>query len=131
MKIEPHLALRLRSLLDATGSVIIVSSSWRLVPCELKEHLDKIDPEISKKIIGITPISKYRWRGDEIAHVVDTLGIERFVVLEDEPSDVCGDKCCSIRSQNVVHVDFRNGLSHADVMSAIRILKEEAEWQEG
>ena len=119
--IEEHLVKRLMWILEQTGAVIVVSSSWRLNMDELQRDMEDAGFTMWNLVIGKTP--RIRWRGDEIedwiSHHTD---IENYVVLEDEIIDVCGEYCNAIPPENVVEIDMETGITHATAMKAVEIL---------
>ncbi len=128
--IERMLVERLLWLIEKTDAVVVISSSWRHDMDELQIQMSRagMDSETwEKRVVGKTPT--IRWRGDEItAWMANHTDITSYVVLEDEPEDVCGDYCDAIPAQNVVHVDMKNGLTHQDIEKAKKILEEDEKW---
>jgi hypothetical protein len=73
------------------------------------------------KVIGYTPTLTHR--GEEIQKWLDdNPECNCYVVLEDEPQDVCGDKCDIISKLFVVEVNSHIGLTHEDVQAAYTTL---------
>jgi len=120
--IEPHLVQRLNYLIDKTNADVVVSSAWRV-------HMDDLETQMVEqgfkhwhRVIGATPYGGSN-RGDQIKKWLEEneyYGL--YCVLEDEPSDICGNKCRAISAMYVVHVDMAEGLSENDVSRAIGIL---------
>lgn len=122
---ERHLVHRLNYLIKTTGADVVISSSWRGDMEDLKAQLEKEEFKYWDKVIGATGY-KDKYRGDQIqSYLNNHPEITRFVVLEDEPEDVCGAKCSTIAEENVVFVDMENGLSHKDILKAKHILQKE------
>lgn len=124
--IEEHLTSRLSWLLNKTRASIVISSSWRLSMNDLQEQMEKEGFEMWDRVIGRTSISKFENRGEEIEDWISKHPeIKNFVVIDDEFVDICGDKFHSSElERRFVQVDFENGLSHKDVLKAIKILEE-------
>ena len=121
--IEEHLTQRLNYLIKTTGASVVISSSWRGDMDDLKSQMEKAGFLYWKDVIGKTPRLKYR--GDEIRDYLNNHEIEKYVVLEDEILDVCGERCQTIPEEYVVEVDSKNGLSHYDIEKAKTILYKE------
>ncbi len=112
--IEPHLAERLDYIIQKTGAMIVVSSSWRGDMDDLQKQMERAGFKNWNKVIGRTPYI-HGGRGLEIqAWLAHHTGVTKYVVLEDEIDDVCGEKCDAVPRSNVVEVDMQSGLSHYD-----------------
>jgi hypothetical protein len=142
--VEPHLMKRLEHLIENTVNAhIVVSSSWhnqdliRVLSKLRFKYVDRIigrtirvvssDVQIdaqSTMIVKDTGNIHLNNRGDQIQQWLNEneLPIFNYVVLEDEVSDVCGERCDTIPHSNVVEVDMKEGLSHANIEMAIEIL---------
>ena len=91
---------------------------------DLQKQMEKAGFTMWNRVVGKTP--KLRHRGNEIAQwLKDRKDIMSYVVLEDEPDDICGEKCSAIPGCDVVFVNMNNGLSHEDVEKAKLILRNE------
>jgi len=120
--IEEHLVKRLDYIISQTEAKIVVSSSWKTMMEDLKMQMEEAGFSNWDVVIGKTEINS-KLRGDQILECVEHLKhIDSYVVLEDEPDIVCGDKCASIPSEKVVRVDKKNGLTDQNVDEAIKIL---------
>jgi hypothetical protein len=122
--VEVHLMKRLEYLVEEIPDAhIIISSAWQ--ESELKRVLNKLRFKYVDKILGRTPRHTHNNRGDQINEWLDTtlLNVLDYVVLEDEVSDVCGERCSSVPKNKVVETDMHEGLSHKDVLRAIDIIK--------
>lgn len=113
---------RVSSLVSETGSVIVVSSSWRhgRSTYELAELLYRVGLSRSCKVVGKTAdFSAGRRdyeRGEEIEHWVQKRGVvESFVILDDDAD--MGDV-----GHLHVQTDPQIGITDADVRRAVRIL---------
>lgn len=113
---------RVSSLVRETGSVIVVSSSWRhgRSTYELQQLLYHVGLSRACSVVGKTAdFSTGRRdyeRGDEIEHWVEKRGdVESFVILDDDTD-----------MGNVAHLhvqtDPKIGITNADVRRATRIL---------
>ncbi len=129
--IEPHLVQRLNYLMKKTETHIVVSSSWKANMDDLELQMKDQGFKQWDKVIGRTPFSgelngdrESGYRGNQIKHWLDNTEheIESYVVLEDEPLDVCGEYCNVIPKEKVIHVDMADGLKNSDVMKAIEVL---------
>ena len=110
---EPSLA-QLRRIIDETGAVIVVSSSWRQVPTayvHLREWLEKYGMEIFDKTPYVGGM-----RGDDItAWFNRNPGIYEYVILDDE-DDMNG------HMEHLVQTDFDDGLTAEKADECIRRL---------
>jgi len=59
---------------------------------------------------------------EEHDYLLDHPEITGYVILEDEPEDICGNKCSVIDSKFVVDVNYEIGLTHLDIVKAQNIL---------
>jgi len=120
--IEDHLVQRLNFLIEETDSYIVISSSWRLDMEDLKVQLEKSNFKYWNRVVGQTDYNN-KHRGEQIMDFLEPYNdISHYVVLEDEIIDVHGDKCTAVPLDNIVEVDFKNGLSHQDIEKAKSIL---------
>jgi len=118
---EPHLVRRLEFIIDRLGKDnvrIVISSSW--YETDVKVVLNKCNFKYTDIIIGRTPRDK-RYRGEQIMDFVKEHNIDEYdyVVLEDEPIDVCGEKCNVVPEHNVIKVDMNEGLSDLNSVHAL------------
>jgi hypothetical protein len=124
----PPCVAALNRITDATGAVIVVTSTWRADGfMKTKERLS--DWGVTGDMIGITPDLTNRgpvlWnsvaRGFEIQQWLDTYDrypIEAFVILDD-------DKDMEDLMPFLIHTPFEVGLTEADADLAIKMLKGE------
>lgn len=107
----------LNLLVEATGAVVVVSSAWRE---------DRSVDDLSKLLkswgfAGVvhdkTGPSKDDDRGEEIAGWLANNPGQKFVVIDDEPTDL------EVLAKNLVRPKPDLGLAWHDVAEAIRILK--------
>lgn len=133
--IEYHLVDRLNYIIAKTDAKVVISSSWKSDMDDLEFQLKQEGFRYWDRVIGRTPFSgemrrvsskQSGYRGFQIMQWLRdypyVMDIEQYVVLEDEISDVCGEKCSEIPFENVVAVDMNEGLSHYDTMEAIMFL---------
>jgi len=117
---EPALE-RLKRLVDATGAIIVVSSSWRQIPTaygHLKDWLEKFGMTIWDKTPYIGTC-----RGDDITAWFNiNPGEWSYVILDDD--DDMGE-----HMGHLVQTDFDVGLIDTDVERAMIILYREPEWK--
>lgn len=110
---EPSLA-QLRRIVDETGAVIVVSSSWRQIRVayqHLKEWLEKFDMEVYDKTPYVGGM-----RGDDItAWFNRNPGIYQYVILDDD-DDMNG------HMEHLVQTDFDSGLTKEIADECIRRL---------
>ena len=109
--------IRLKRLTNETNSVIVLSSSWRIIERLtnlVKERLKEYDI----KYIDKTPYLS--GRGNEIRAWLESTNIkvDKFVIIDDEISDIV-----NLFPNNVVKIDMHKGLQDDDVEKAIKILK--------
>ena len=123
--IEPHLVQRLNYLIETTDAFIVVSSSWRYDMEDLEKQMTEQGFKYPDRLVDKTRKTSdgFRWRGEQIRDWLDNNHWDEYVVLEDEPVDVCGAYCAVIPMTRVVHVDMNEGLQHKDVVKAIEILE--------
>ena len=122
--IEPHLVQRLNYLMEVTDARVVVSSSWRLHMDDLEGQMVTQGFKYWDRVIGKTRYGQ-GYRGEQIRDWISDNDYDgKYVVLEDEPSDVCGNKCRAINAMYVVHVDMNEGLTQNDVDRAIGILED-------
>lgn len=123
--VEPHLMKRLEHILEQVPDTkVVISSAWGLK--QIKTVLEQKRFKYIDSIIDRTPRKGIDHRGDQIMQWIFENEPEfsiSYVVLEDEPFDVCGDRCSTIPKEKVVHVDMNDGLKHSDIVKAIAILR--------
>ncbi len=119
--IEPHLMERLEFILERSPDTnIVISSSW--IEKHLIKKLKSVRFKYLDRILGRTNRSREH-RGDQIKDWLDTHeDVENYIVLEDEISDVCGDRCSAIPTNNVIEIDMNEGMSNANTIDAVHRL---------
>lgn len=48
---------------------------------------------------------------------------EKFLVIDDEINDICGDTCSSIDRACVYEIDFNEGMLHKDVKAIVEYFR--------
>ena len=110
---EPSLA-QLRRIVDETGAIIVVSSSWRQVPTAY-EHLNQWLAKFGMEIADKTPYVG-GCRGDDItAWFNRNPGECRYVILDDD-DDMDG------HMEHLVQTHFDEGLTEEKADECIRRL---------
>jgi len=118
---------RLNRILESTGAVVVVSSSWRMVfgSGYIELFLRKLG--FRRTIIGATPVLAIRTtgsdgrtidRGHEIANWLNALGsrVESYVIIDDD-GDMLDEQLASF-----VKTSMRHGLLDEHVERAIEVL---------
>jgi hypothetical protein len=113
-KIDPLAVQRLNRITDATGAVIFVSSTWRIMGLKairtlLREH------GVTAKIVGVTPDDN-RIRGLQIAQCINTHDVDAYVILDD-------DADMGRLMSRLVQTDFDHGLTDEHAARAIAVLR--------
>lgn len=118
--LEPHLLKRLSFIMERVpDSVIVISSSWRYD--KAVRRLTEENWEYVDRIVDMTP-RDVQPRGNQIKKFIDLHNVNTYVVLEDEPNDVCGTKCNVIPKDRVVQPDMEEGLSSKDTIKVVKLL---------
>ena len=123
--IEPHLVCRLNYICENVKDLkIVISSSWRSVMEDLEKQIKEQGFKYWDKVIDKTP--DLNFRGEEIKKWIDINSFNgKYLVLDDETVDICGDYCNIILKENVLQIDGNEGLLHKDVMYVINYFKED------
>lgn len=136
----------IQKLIDETGAKIVLTSSWRLydLASTIEEYKDTAFRPIIDNLVGITPSTISRNRGEEINrffdivngnitqnvpqvieqlknHPLETLSstgekIDQFVIFDDD-NDMTNEQ-----QSHFVHVDFWTGIQEKDYLGAKEIL---------
>ena len=130
--IDPVLVRRLQGVCDATGAVVVISSSWRLGRHEHMLPRWLRAKGLTAEVIGCTPqirageagsASFYPSpRGAEILAWLWTASrtgrdVSRFVILDDEPDAGFGN------AERFVRCSLADGLTEERAAEAVRILE--------
>ncbi|QJI52419.1 hypothetical protein [Psychrobacillus phage Perkons] len=118
---DDNAVTNLKQILERTGAMIVVSSTWRLGEAikSLKEDIF-IHYGLDKYIVGVTPYYQETIRGLEIADYLahqHNQVIESFVILDDDTD--MGSFTDRLVKTNAIY-----GLTVTDSMNAIRLLNE-------
>lgn len=118
-QLDPIRISYLKELVDSSSADIVLSSSWRKIPCletALSETLEKVGLSISDKTEYISGAE----RGDEIQEWLNRHPeYTNFVVLDDD-SDMT-----AVRDHHVQTCWFDCGLTMSHVEQALKILRGE------
>lgn len=121
-QIDPESVALLNQILRATGAVIVISSSWRLIHtlAELDTLLRARGLDPSAEIIGATPDLYTRPRGEEIQAWLDDCA--EWICWR-MPFCILDDDCDMAHLSGFhVHVPMQDGLTEAHVSRAIAML---------
>lgn len=119
-RIDPIAVTKLNALTDATGAMIVLSSTWRMGFKGNVEALAEFFKSvgITGKVIGMTPVLTH-FRGAEISSWLidnDPTDICKFVILDD--SNDMGNLI-----HKLIRTNLRTGLLNHHVNEAIDMLK--------
>ena len=79
----------LKRIIDITGAMIVLSSSWRNHPESCEYLYKELGEELTSKIIDHTPYFRQMQRADEIESWLSKhLDVTKFVVLDDCDDDL-------------------------------------------
>ena len=114
--IEPHLINRLNYILEKVEDLkIVISSSWRSNMEDLEKQMKEQGFKHWERVIGKTP--DIHFRGDEIHAWINNFNFEgKYLVIDDETTDICGDYCNVIPKKNVLKTDGNEGLLNKDAI---------------
>ena len=116
-EIDPAAVALLNQLLDRSGALVVISSTWRMLG--LMECKDVLHARgFTGKVVDVTPRSSHGVRGREIQAWLDAYHrpVERFVILDDE-SDM------EHLMPRLVQTSQPVGLTQADVNRAVAMLE--------
>jgi hypothetical protein len=115
---DPEAIARLNRVLDATGAVVVISSSWRIVNSINDLRIFLRDKGFTGKIIGTTPILRgERERGDEIQMWLHKKTVEKFAIVDDS------DDMAHLKHR-LVRTTWKSGLQDEHVEALIKMLNE-------
>lgn len=133
---HPHFIDNLRTILEATGAKIVMSSSWKINGIDWLRDMWK-DRNLPGEIVDITPDLYYEYsvlrddddycRGDEIKQWLDNnSNITSYVIIDDDTDMLEEQKKYFVRtSKNRLHpdcIDVGYGLTKICAEKAIEIL---------
>lgn len=134
-QLDPVLMARLGILLERTGAMIVVSSSWRAMDVSgtIDFMTDPDNPSVGShpfpytdKIVGVTPIlfsimdgdiDRPATRGEEIAAYLKEHPCDNYVILDDD-RQLLPDQW-----EHFVPVNDEFGLTDENVQEAVKILE--------
>lgn len=121
--IELHLVHRLNYIVEQVEEIsFVISSSWRFDMKELKKQLEQQGFKYWDKVIGST--ASLDFRGQEIkAWILSNKFKGKYLVIDDEIIDICGEKCDLIPKNKVLQTDGNEGLLHKNAIFAINYFK--------
>ena len=123
--IEQHLVCRLNYICEMVQDLkIVISSSWRNDMEDVKTQMENQGFKFWDRIIGKTIHDKTGFRVIEILEWFVKNTAEKYLVIDDEIIDICGDYCNVIPKENVLQTDGNEGLLHKDAMYIINYFKE-------
>ena len=141
--IEPHLVQRLNYICENVKDLnIVISSSWRNDMEDLKLQLEEqgfkywilvIDKTCKAKLntsreppYDLKKDYLYINRGDQIAEWLHRKQFKgRFLVIDDEIDDICGERCSVIDRECVYETDMNEGMLHKDAIAIVKYFKED------
>ena len=116
--LDKRAIFRLKRIVDTTGALIVLSSSWRLIERSRMAVIDQLQSAAGLQIEDVTPkiTISGSCRGDEImSWLIEHPDIERIVILDDDSDMSC-------LSDFLVQTTFKSGLKKEHAMKAISIL---------
>ena len=110
---DPKCLENLRTIVKATNSKIVISSSWR----KFNDHVNKLfevlkEYGLDKEVVGETPILNTS-RGQEIGAYLKSLNTKCNFIILDDSSDM--DEYLP----HLVHTSYKDGLLEEHVIEAI------------
>jgi hypothetical protein len=114
-QVDPACVKRLLGVIEKTGAMIVLSSTWRLVP----EYVDTLRSH-GLDIPAMTPRIDSNNRGEEIKAWLEKTGgihVEKFAIVDDDAD--AGDH--GLRS-HFVQTSFACGLTDADAAALVALL---------
>ena len=138
--IEPHLVNRLNYICENVKDLqIVISSSWRYDMEDLEKQLKEQGFKYWHLVVDKTCKSLlntdrkppynlkedylYSFRGEQIKEWLGRNEVTKYLVIDDETSDICGEKCNVIPEENVYQTDGNEGMLHKDAMNIINYFK--------
>ena len=107
----------LEALLRNTGAKIVISSTWRMEGLSKMRDMWK-GRHYFGEIIGITPVSKGRVRGLEIAEFLGNFegDVESYVIIDDDSADIH-------QKERLCKCNNRTGFGYKEYWEALKILE--------
>lgn len=123
--IEPHLVNRLNYILEKVKDLkIVISSSWRNDMKDLENQMKKQGFKFWDRVIGKTIHDKNGFRGLEILEWFVKNTAEKYLIIDDEIIDICGDYCNVIPKKNVLKIDGNEGLLNKEALQIIEYFRD-------
>jgi len=121
--IEPHIVTRLNYICEQVQDLnIVISSSWRSNMEDFEKQIKEQGFKYWDKVIGKTPDLSFR--GEEIQEwITQNNFIGKYLVLDDEITDICGEYCRVIPFENVIQTDGNEGMLNKDALKIIEFFK--------
>lgn len=110
-RFDPDCVENLKQIMDQTGALLVVSSTYRSLGFERLKEWFEING-ITKGLIGLTPLIPYGTRGEEIKQFIGEASldpsttIDHFVIIDDH------DNMGALRPY-LVQTNGRIGLDHS------------------
>jgi hypothetical protein len=126
--IAPDLVNRLNSIINNTGAVCVISSTWREQHTlgEIRDFLTEAG--FTGEVIGMTPIGGWN-RACEIEEWLKTKGfredlpdVRNFIILDDNPIHEHPEKIPHLM-ECMIQTDWADGLQDHHVTEAIELLR--------
>ncbi len=125
--IDPKLLANLKTLVDTTGAVVVLSSSWRLMRDMFGNSSNKLYQYLEEQLanVGISIYDQIdrdiseSYRGLLIKHWMYDENVEAFVILDDD----CFDYEKQGLKDNWVHTTYDKGFTERKLQDALNILK--------
>lgn len=112
---------------------IVISSTWRNNMDNLHTQMEESGFKYWSRVIGKTPTC-YRehedytvqaelilqYRGEQILDwLTENKYTGKYLVVDDEVVDICGEKCDDIPKENVLQTDYMEGMLNRDALKII------------
>jgi hypothetical protein len=122
-KIDRACVARLNHIVERTGAVVVISSTWRVTHSPEQMQRLLTGHGFSGEVVGDTPCLYGRPRGEEVAAYLDDNGeVEAFAIVDDNAD-------LEPVADHLVLVDDFVGLSDADVAACVELLSSGASGQ--
>lgn len=114
---DPRAIANLGKILDATDSVIVISSSWRWIHRLGSLRMMWEIRELPGEILDALPCDvQYISRGEEIEHWLETHGRPDYVIIDDLDEFLPSQRARYVETNPII------GINEADAQKAIEIL---------